>query len=62
MRGSRLNYTVTSANFAQPKGTVLSEEQLGTCNIAALVQGGHLVPIKPATKETKDGEDPSHKR
>ena len=47
-----MNYTVTSGNFAQPEGTVLSEEQLGTCNIAALLAGGHLtlndMPEAPA--------------
>lgn len=36
-----MSYTVISDNFSSPKGTVLSEEELGTCNIAALL-GVHL--------------------
>ena len=62
-----MNYTVTSGNFAQPEGTVLSEEQLGTCNIAALLAGGHLtlndMPEAPAattlTTEVATPEEPT---
>lgn len=60
-----MNYTVISDSFNAPKGTVLSEEELGTCNIAALI-GPHLSvtvsPESPAKKESPDGEDPPNKR
>jgi len=31
-------------------GDVLSDEELAGCNLAALVEGGHLEPIKKAVK------------
>ena len=39
-----MTYTVTSDNFAQPRGTTVTEAELEGCNIAALVAGGHLTP------------------
>jgi hypothetical protein len=48
-----LKYTVTSDNFTAPRGTVLTEEQLGGCNISALLEGGHLrdKPEAPAATD-----------
>jgi hypothetical protein len=54
-------YTVTSDNFAYPRGTVLLDEQLAGTSIPALIEGGHLsaqpesdtpsTPAEPATEE-----------
>jgi hypothetical protein len=46
------SYTVTSASFAKPLGTVLSDDDLAGCNIAALVEGGHLELVEGSETET----------
>ncbi|MCU1494807.1 MAG: hypothetical protein JWO62_2571 [Acidimicrobiaceae bacterium] len=38
-----MTYIVLSDNFVGgPKGTVLADDQLGGCDVPALVEGGHL--------------------
>jgi hypothetical protein len=52
-----MNYTVTSDNFAPgKKGQVLTEKELGTCNIAALVAAGHLAEKPEPPAKTYDKE------
>ncbi len=48
-----MKYRVLSANFAQKKGALLTEEQLLGCNVRALVAAGHLAeePESPAKKK-----------
>jgi hypothetical protein len=45
-----MSWKVVSARLEWPVGTVLSEGQLAGCNIAALVAGNHLSPVKATTK------------
>ena len=46
-----MSWKVVSGRLPWPAGTVLSEGQLAGCNIAALVAGNHLTPVKATTKK-----------
>ena len=45
-----MSWKVISARLPWPAGTVLRERDLEGCNIAALVAGNHLSPVKATTK------------
>ena len=47
-----MSWKVTSARLPWRAGTVLTEDDLQGCNIAALVAGNHLSPVKATTKKT----------
>ena len=47
-----MRYEVTSGRLNWPAGTTLTVRDLAGCNIDALVQGGHLAPVKATTKRT----------
>jgi len=49
-----MTYEVISGRLAWPVGTLLTVRALAGCNIGALVQGGHLVPVpdKPIRKQS----------
>jgi len=46
-----MSWKVTSARLPWSAGTVLTEDDLQGCNIAALVAGNHLSPVKATTKK-----------
>lgn len=55
-----MSYVVTSENFSAPFGTSLTGEQLKECNIAALIEGGHLAAdtsAQPSTQSDKDEKE-----
>lgn len=39
-----MTYLVTSDNFAYPRGTELTAEQLAGTSVEALIKGGHITP------------------
>jgi hypothetical protein len=41
-------WEVLSSRLAWPAGTKVSADDLAGCNIGALVEGGHLAPVKKA--------------
>jgi len=47
-----MSWKVVSTRLAWPKGSTVSERDLAGCNIAALVAGNHLSPVKATTKKT----------
>lgn len=47
-----MKYAVMSSRLSWPQGAVLTVGDLVGCNIDALVQGGHLAPVKATTKRT----------
>jgi len=47
-----MTFRVESKRLAWPAGTVLGADDLAGCNIAALVAGNHLSPVKATTKKT----------
>lgn len=51
-------YVVTSDNFALPQGSEVTGDQLAGCDVAALVEGGHLVPVD-SPKEQALNPDPA---
>lgn len=51
MKGADMYRIVGSRSVAgRAPGEVLSDEELAGCNLAALVEGGHLEPIRKAVK------------
>lgn len=52
-----MSWTVTSDRLSWKRGTRLMESDLAGCNIAALVEGGHLRPT-PEPKTTKRPAQP----
>ncbi|HEY7823332.1 MAG TPA: hypothetical protein VIG24_10880 [Acidimicrobiia bacterium] len=55
-----MTFRVESKRLAWPAGTVLGADDLAGCNIDALVQGGHLAPVKG--KRTPDEQAPGTPR
>lgn len=49
------SYTVLSDNFAAKKsGEIVTQDGLEGCNIAALVESGHLARVIAASAENKE--------
>jgi hypothetical protein len=40
-------YTITSDNFAAPRGSTISDADMLGCNIPALIEAGHLSIYQP---------------
>lgn len=52
-------YEVLSDNFAvAPRGSTVAADQLAGCDVPALVEAGHLAPVK-APKATDRPESPT---
>jgi len=47
-----MSWKVKSDRLPWAAGTVLNDADLAGCNIAALVAGNHLSPVKATTKKT----------
>jgi hypothetical protein len=54
-----MSWKVQSSRLAWPEGTVLGADDLAGCNIAALVEGGHLSVYQQSTPAP---EAPKRKR
>lgn len=55
-----MNYEVLSGRLSWPQGSVVSTEELEGCNIALLVQAGHLAPhVEPKTKPLNTAQTPA---
>jgi hypothetical protein len=47
-----MSYLILSTNFvAGAQGQTVTDEELDGCNIAALIESGHLVESKPDTSK-----------
>jgi uncharacterized integral membrane protein len=46
-----MTFEVLSSRMGWPVGTVIGEGVLAGCNIAALVEGGHLMPVPKTTRK-----------
>jgi hypothetical protein len=53
-----MSWLVTSARLAWDEGAVVSADDLAGCNIAALVQGGHLAPVQGKVKSKRMPVEP----
>lgn len=55
------SYVVTSGRLVgHPEGSTVTDDEIGGCDVAALVSAGHLTPQPPAKKSvTPDQADPA---
>ena len=53
-----MSYRVLSGRLGFEAGSVVDDDDLAGCNIEALVQGGHLVPVSIARKSETPAPEP----